>query len=168
MNMELSQDYVLGLLQSNEKFPIDFDAAWTWIGYSKKENAKRRLLKHFVEGSDFYSDRSKNGQRGRSSFQILLTIDCFKQLAMMAGTDRGKQVREHFLNCEKLLKQLQGNSNKPVSTKIPPSVLQNYINGIESEATNRQVRTLKLIEAADSFLTKFPQHGDLLQQLLRI
>ena len=165
MTVEISQDFVLGLLQSADPFPIDFDAAWAWIGYSKKENAKRRLLKHFVEGSDFYSDRSKNGQRGRSSFQILLTIDCFKQLAMMAGTERGKEVREHFLKCEKLLKQLQGNSNKPVSTKMPTSVLNNYINGIESEAANRQIRKLKLIEASESFLTKFPQHSDILRDL---
>lgn len=168
MAVELSQDFVLGLLQSNEKFPIDFDAAWTWIGYTRKHNARKKLVNNFLEDTDFCTERCKNGQRGRSSEQFLLTIDCFKQLAMMAGTQRGKEVREHFLKCESLLKKLQDGSGKPVSAKVPFSMLDKYINRIESEAANRQVRTLNLIEASESFLTKFPQHSDILRDILRV
>lgn len=37
---------------------------------------------------------------------ITMTVDCFKSWSMMAGTEKGKEVRRHFLKCEQLLKGL--------------------------------------------------------------
>lgn len=53
---------------------------------------------------DFLSELIKS-LMGRPSESIKLTPDCFKQLAMMAGTERGKKVRRYFLNCEAELKR---------------------------------------------------------------
>ncbi|WP_432811070.1 hypothetical protein [Pantanalinema sp. GBBB05] len=102
--MELSQALVRSLLQSDEEFPVDLEDAWKWIGYSSKQKAKDKLTSNFVEGTDFLTKWLKNSGRGRSSEQILLTIDCFKSLAMMAGTAKGKEVRQYFLDCERNFK----------------------------------------------------------------
>ena len=107
--MDLTPNSVFGLLRSTEDFPVDFDDAWQWVGYSRKNNAKAALLgAGFLEGTDFQIllINQQNSGRGRPIEQIFLTVDCFKSFAMMAGTDRGRQVRKYFLDCEKQLKEL--------------------------------------------------------------
>lgn len=64
------------LVNSEDNFPVNFDNAWGWLGYSAKDKAKRKFLNcGFIEGTDFtltisgerlngvyYSDRiTKNG-----------------------------------------------------------------------------------------------------------
>ena len=41
--MEFSHELALTLVQSTDQFPVDFDAAWKWIGYSTKQKAKNKL-----------------------------------------------------------------------------------------------------------------------------
>ncbi len=112
--MEFSHDLANALVQSAEQFPIDFDDAWQWIGYYKKQDAKLKLESNFVEGMDFLRIGVKS-TKGRPSEHIKLTVDCFKSFCMMAGTERGKEVRRYFIECEYRLKQTQ---NKPLA--IPP------------------------------------------------
>jgi hypothetical protein len=53
------------IAQSLEAFPVDFDDAWQWIGYSTKGNALRMLQDNFKEGKDFLSKLIKStGGRG--------------------------------------------------------------------------------------------------------
>lgn len=107
--MDLNPENVFSLLRSTNDFPVDFDDAWQWIGYTRKDNAKAALLNAgFVEGIDFQVSLNiqGNSKGGRPSEQIYLTIDCFKSFAMMAGTARGREVRQYFLDCEKQLKSL--------------------------------------------------------------
>jgi phage anti-repressor protein len=117
--VDLTIDLAMGLMLSEDEFPIDFDQAWRWIGYSKKSNAKRGLetagfekdfdykvlLNH--EQSDNHAgltpqERAVNAR----TEEIWLTVDCFKLLAMMAQTSRGQEVRQYFLACEKRLKEM--------------------------------------------------------------
>lgn len=106
--MDFSENTIFGIIQSTDPFPIDFDDAWTWIGYSKKFHAKVGFeTAGFIEGIDFRvlpNDR-QNSKMGRPSIKIRLTLDCFKSWAMMAGTDKGKEVRCYFLACESELKR---------------------------------------------------------------
>lgn len=37
---------------------------------------------------------------------IHLTANCLKEMGMMAGTEKGKEIRKYFLQCEKKLKEL--------------------------------------------------------------
>ena len=102
--MDLSSEKIFALISSGKEFPVDFDDAWQWIGWTVKQTGKNVLLNNFEEGVDFLRETSKNCGRGRPGDQLVLTIDCFKSLAMMAGTEKGKQVRRYFLNCERELK----------------------------------------------------------------
>ena len=48
----------------------------------------------------------KCSQGGGSGMEdIRLNIDCFKSLGMMAGTQKGKEVRRYFLECERIAKK---------------------------------------------------------------
>ena len=103
--MNLTSTLVFSIIKSDEEYPIDFDDAWKWIGYSRKSDAKELLEASFDKGFDFCGEFRKNGKRGRPVEKIYLTVDCFKQFCMMAGTKKGKEVRKYFLNCEKELKR---------------------------------------------------------------
>ena len=100
---------VFALYQSESRFPIKFDDAWEWIGYSRKNNAKRALLScGFEEGIDLLiEEQSIESQFGTPEEYITITVDCFKMWAMMAATEKGRQARLYFLECERtLLKQV--------------------------------------------------------------
>lgn len=109
--MELTPEVVFCLIQSGEDFPVDFNEAWQWIGYSRKDSAKSAFENAgFLAGIDFRffhnnMEKSKNSKRGRPSEKISMTVDCFKSWAMMAGTSKGKEVRRYFLFCEAELKR---------------------------------------------------------------
>jgi phage anti-repressor protein len=100
------------LLDSSESFPVDFNVAWEWLGYARKDLAKRNFLSYdFVKGIDYevfhVSEENSNG--GRPTESIILSVDCFKMWAMMSKTEQGKLVRVYFLECEKVAKQAQNN-----------------------------------------------------------
>ncbi|WP_072044974.1 antA/AntB antirepressor family protein [Aliterella atlantica] len=103
--MEFSHELALAIVQSTDEFPIDFDTAWKWIGYSTKQKAKNKLTNNFEQEIDYLTKWVKTPQGGRPSEYISLTLDCFKCLGMMAGTGQGKEVRRYFLECERIAKK---------------------------------------------------------------
>ena len=109
--MEFSHELALMLLNSSEPFPVDIEQAWRWIGYSTKQKAKNKLANNFEERIDYTITqmvKRVEGNRGGGSVQfesIRLTVDCFKSLGMMAGTQKGKEIRRYFLECERIAKQ---------------------------------------------------------------
>ncbi len=54
--MEFSHELALTLVRSERPFPVDFNDAWQWIGYSTKQKAKNKLLGHFEQGVDFLTE----------------------------------------------------------------------------------------------------------------
>ena len=98
------------LYDSETAFPVAFDDAWKWLGYSKKENALRAFLNNgFDLEVDFVvlliKEENSKASEGRPSDDYKLTVDCLKTFAMMAKTEQGKQVRRYFLQCEKSHKE---------------------------------------------------------------
>lgn len=98
------------LVSSGEQFPVDFDQAFLWLEYTRRDNAKVNFMKcDFIEGVDYQILKSQElrPQGGYSNREtIRLTIDCFKTWGMMTGTNKGKEVRKYFIECEKLLKEI--------------------------------------------------------------
>jgi phage anti-repressor protein len=107
--MEFSHECALALVQSTDPFPVDFDRGWQWIGYKRKDTAKDALTANFEKGVDyaisFSSQNRKTSRGGRPKEIISLTVDAFKAFCMMAGTEKGKEVRRYFIECERIAKQ---------------------------------------------------------------
>jgi hypothetical protein len=105
-NTNFDSSIALMLLDSSDEFPIEFDLAWQWLGYSKKENAKASLLQcDFEIGIDLLINQELGTLAvPRPKEHITLTVDCFKTWAMMAGTEQGRKVRRYFIDCEKIMK----------------------------------------------------------------
>lgn len=105
---EFSIEIALVLYESDEQYPVDFELAWQWLGYTRKDSAKKKLVKNFVEGEDYTLRRlAESAPSGGLTHRedIWLTVNCLKEMGMMAGTPKGKEVRSYFLQCEAIAKQ---------------------------------------------------------------
>lgn len=60
-----------------------------------------------VENRDFivFTQKGENPNGGRPSSEYHLTIESGKHVAMMSGTDKGFEVRDYFIECERVAKQ---------------------------------------------------------------
>ena len=96
------------------KFPICFEKAAEWIGFTEKSSAKRHLLKNFDKNEDFIisaqklrlgrfseSDQNSCAATGPLPERIFVSAECFKGMCMTANTAQGKRVRRHYLELER-------------------------------------------------------------------
>ena len=102
---------------SEQEFCIDLEGeapdsrpVWEWMGYSTKGSATRSLSK-LVEGVDFLTVRLESSG-GRPGETAAFSREGFKQWGMLAGTERGRQIRLYFIECEK---RLQVGMNQPTA-----------------------------------------------------
>lgn len=164
---EFSMEIASELFTSTEQFPVDFNNAWQWLKYDRKDSAKRYLIDNLEEEVDFrIIVDSTQPQFGKPRQDILLSIEGFKNWAMMSKTATGKQVRKYFLECERIAKESV--NTKPLTTAqlllaqaqvlvdLEESVLkvakeqleQNYrLEAIEQRSLNA-IDSLKLLPAA--------------------
>lgn len=106
---EFNFELALSLYNSNDPFPVNYgEEGWQWIGYASKGKAKRKLVNNFTEGVDYTITRlvktKEDGSFSHYYEEIKTTVPTFKELGMMAGTEKGKQIRQHFLRCEDIVK----------------------------------------------------------------
>ncbi|MDK8477369.1 antA/AntB antirepressor family protein [Corynebacterium pseudodiphtheriticum] len=60
----------------------------------------------FTEGQDFSPNLAKS-TGGRRKQDHIITLDMAKEISMIQRTERGKQARQYFIECERRMKQLQ-------------------------------------------------------------
>ena len=99
---------------SKTDFVIDLDNIWKWLGFSRKEHCKTLLVKHFTNDIDYkcllpqlreQNNELKESRGGHNKEQIMLNIETFKGLCMLAGTVKSKEIRQYYLKLEELLQE---------------------------------------------------------------
>lgn len=69
---------------------------------------KDRIEKYaFIENQDFevFNNFGENPEGGRPLKEYALSIDMAKEIAMVEGNERGREVRQYFIRCERELRQ---------------------------------------------------------------
>ncbi len=69
----------------------------------------RRIRQHgFVESMDFvgFTQNCEKPQNGRPTVEYHLTIEAAKHIAMAEHTEKGKEARDYFIECERIAHQL--------------------------------------------------------------
>jgi phage anti-repressor protein len=124
------QEIIKSQVESTNQFPVDFDEYWQWLGYSRKNNAKRAFIdSDFQEGFDYcllFNEQSDNhstlSAQEKSVLSIreniYLTVDCAKSFAMMSRTAKGKEIRKWYLEIEKELRDLKTKKSEMTLTEI--------------------------------------------------
>lgn len=108
---------------TDDRFPVDFDQAWQWAGFSSKQKAENALQVYELDGADQVFNlglKTPSGKGGRPSKHIRMTIDAFKELCIVANTQKGKEVRRYFLDCEKALKEVY--KTAPAAPIVEPNL----------------------------------------------
>ena len=65
---------------------------------------KHRIQKYDLVETRDYQSFSLIGENGGKSIEYALSIEAAKELSMVEGSPRGKQARQYFIACERLLK----------------------------------------------------------------
>jgi phage anti-repressor protein len=112
MNYHQTEDYV-----------VDLSKVYEMIGFNEKGKAKRTLEKNFAENLDYkiiQEGQEENkacpygqalnpeanrvrGCAGKNKEIILLNIDTFKNLCMIAKTEKAKELRRYFVKIESVV-----------------------------------------------------------------
>jgi phage anti-repressor protein len=98
---------------NNKTFPIDFDDVWKWCEFTRKNDAKKILLKHFKENEDYIflqqtpqqdlnEENVQKQHGGHNKETIMLNVDTFKEFCMKASTSKAKQIRSYYIKLEKI------------------------------------------------------------------
>jgi len=83
-----------------------------WI---KDQISRARL----VENRDFvvFAQKGVNPSGGRPTAEYHLTLDAGKHVSMMSNTDKGFEVRDYFIECERIVKDPVALLNDPATLK---------------------------------------------------
>lgn len=99
----VSGRYLHSFLQSKQDFS-------TWIKnrikqYGFIENQDFEVFDKFVENSNFAPQNYGAKRGGSNKVEYALSIDMAKELSMVERTERGRQARRYFIECEQALKK---------------------------------------------------------------
>ena len=103
-------------------FPINLEHVFKMIGFANKSNAKRTLKHNFTENEDYKSifiprdenklevlllrteeQKKEDNRGGHNKDDIMLNVDTFKNLCMIAKTDKGKEIRKYYIKMEEII-----------------------------------------------------------------
>ncbi|WP_242051598.1 DNA-damage-inducible protein [Nostoc sp. FACHB-280] len=156
MTLEFTFELAQKLHNSNQI--IDFDWAWSVLGYSRKDSAKRMLTGYFEQNFDYFvqlPDESpqalphdifhidvENSKAGRPVEKIYLTLECFKEMGMLSKSEQGRQIRKYFLQCETIAKE---------SVKLIPH-LQQQIQELQQNFADLQAQIQNLLPPSADFM----------------
>lgn len=91
---------------NSDNFIIDLDNIWNWLGFGQKVNAKRMLLKNFIENKDYIKleniqTQKNNGGQNKEIF--MLNILTFKKFCLKAGTQKADEIHDYYIKLEKII-----------------------------------------------------------------
>jgi phage anti-repressor protein/septum formation inhibitor MinC len=115
----ISNLYMYLTYDSTKEYPVNLDNVYRLIGFANKGNAKRTLENNFVKDDDYVIVKSKalllrkekqtedeQKRGGHNQEQILLNVETFKTLCMLAKTDKGKSIRKYYIKLENIYNTL--------------------------------------------------------------
>lgn len=113
-SLEFAEKFMF-TFDSKEQFPINIEVLIEMKVYDRKDHCKTKLNKNFILNTDFKvqnlasensgARNSKAMQAGKNKENIMLTVDCFKSMCMLANSETGKQVKNYYLDLEKIFKE---------------------------------------------------------------
>ena len=91
-----------------DEFVVDLDDVWEWMGFSRKDHAKRLLEKEFKIEVEYRVKivslpKGENLKGGRPGEQITMMVKTFKKMCLLAGTKKSQEIHEYYINLEEIL-----------------------------------------------------------------
>lgn len=103
---------------SNNKFIINLYDIYSYVGFTRKSDAKKLLVNKFTENKDYKITIKHSGTIPE---QVLLTIDCFKIFCLTASTNITPTIYKYYIKIEEsvinYLEELNKNQIKQLEDK---------------------------------------------------
>ncbi len=118
------------------------------VGTDFSDWIKRRIQYYgFVENEDYFSElgegvfpKFEENLGGRPSIEYSLTLNMAKELAMVERTDKGRQARRYFIDCERqLIASLQQPKPLSLEEEIVQRASRYHLGGFNKSMINRFV-----------------------------
>jgi SAP domain len=113
-DVEFAKNFMFAFDNNPEKFCVNLELLIEYEVYDSKGHAKRALIKNFTDGTDYQSQKSclpldskedkKASHGGNNKELIMLTVDCFKLMCVIANSNAGKTVRRYYIDLEQVFK----------------------------------------------------------------
>lgn len=126
---------------------INMDDVWKWLGFSRKDHCKRVIEKHFMKDIDYKIALPNSGERknegGFNKETILMNIETFKSLCLLASTERSKTVRKYYYKLEQTLHELLEEQASELKKQLEQKnrEVENTVKQLEEK--NRELETYK-------------------------
>ena len=140
--------------KNDDGFVIDLDEVYQWMGFTRKDHAKRKLETSLDENVDYIS-LLRSGERldgGQNKETIMIKLKSFKDFCMVAQTQKAKQIRSYFITIEEVvLEHLQ--ETQAIQLKEKDKLIEQK----EQEFQDEQARLLKENEEKDKLIEQKKQ-----------
>jgi hypothetical protein len=108
----LANFFLLLNFDAEKDFVIDFDKLWKWLGFIRKEQAKRILEKHFTNEIDYIVNKVENKEK------ILLNIDSYKLFSMKAGTKKSSEILDYYIRLHDLIMEVMNEQTDELKKQL--------------------------------------------------
>uniref|UniRef100_A0A6C0CZ75 Uncharacterized protein n=1 Tax=viral metagenome TaxID=1070528 RepID=A0A6C0CZ75_9ZZZZ len=98
--------YIYMNYHPTDDYPINLENVFKMIGFANKGNAMKTIKSNFTKDEDykialFHTEKRKN-EGGFNKEDVMLNVDTFKNLCMLAKTDKGKEIRKYYVKLENI------------------------------------------------------------------
>ena len=130
---------------------IDFDNVWKWAGFSRKDPAKRLLIKFFTKEIDYKVENLappiggaraisiENQHGGQNKETIMLNINTFKKFCLKADTKKADEVHDYYIKLEELLQEITNDETNELKLQLSNKEEEHKKSIDEIEKLNKQL-----------------------------
>jgi phage anti-repressor protein len=103
-------------------FPINLENVFKMIGFANKGNAMVTIKNNFIENEDYkkqllrtqklVKNNKSLGGSGLNQETVMLNVDTFKNICMIAKTDKAKEIRKYYIKLENIYNKLINDEHK--------------------------------------------------------
>lgn len=156
-------------------YPINLEHVFKMIGFANKGNAMKTIKSNFIINEDYkivFFHKEKNPEikdlGGRPSETVMLNVDTFKNLCMLAKTDNGKKIRKYYVKLEniynKIIKEEIENQKQLLIEKDEENK-RNVEKTLSNSFNKKSVVYLIKITLNDEIIYKFGYTDDIVSRL---
>ena len=115
-------------------FPINLDDVYRMIGFANKGNAMVTIKNNFIENEDYkkqllrtqklVKNNKSLGGSGLNQETVMLNVDTFKNICMIAKTDKAKEIRKYYVKLENIFNKLINEEHKQHQLELQKNQLE--------------------------------------------
>lgn len=148
-NMKIGE--LIPIENRNGQQAVNARHLYVWLGVRKDFSnwIKAQIIRcDLTENQDFevFAQKVENSSGGRPSTEYALSLNAAKEISMMSQTEKGKEARRYFIECERIAKQ----NNCPALPTTYKEALTQLLSQVEQNE-KLQEENARLLEKKDTY-----------------